>query len=98
MNVLEKRLSKNPNFVTRKIAGEILLVPIKSSTKELHNLFTLNEVASEAWELIDGKRSFREIQQAITTLFEVDEEKVRKDLSQLVEALEEIGAIQEVVQ
>ena len=97
MNALEKRLSKNPNFVTRKIAGEILLVPIKSSTKELHNLFTLNEVASEAWELVDGQRNLREIQQAITTLFEVDEERVKKDLGQLFGALKEIGAIQEVV-
>jgi len=98
MNALEKRLNRDPNFVTRKIAGEILLVPIKSSTKELHNLFTLNEVASEAWELMDGQKSLREIQQAIMALFEVDEERVGKDLGQLVEALKEIGAVQEEVQ
>jgi len=93
-----KCYGKDPNFVTRSVAGETLLVPIKSSTKTLNSLFVLNEVATETWKRLDGKKSSEEIQKDIVSLYDVDPKTVKDDFENFMASLQDIGAIQETAQ
>lgn len=90
-----KIYKKNPNFVARKIADEIILVPIKREAADFEAIYNLNnEVSVRIWELIDGKNSIKEIKDKILEEFEVSSEKLEKDLGQFIKDLEKIGAIQ----
>jgi len=96
VNYLERCYQKNPDIVSRKIADEYILVPIRQNVGDLESIYTLNEVAARIWELIDGKRKVKEIKDKIVEEFEVTPEEAEKDLTDLLQKLEEIKGIKEV--
>ena len=93
MNYLNRCYQKDPDMVSRKIAGEYILVPIRNNVGDLESIYTLNEVAARIWELIDGKRKLSEIKDKIVEEFEVTPEEAEKDLSELLQKLEKIEGI-----
>jgi hypothetical protein len=84
---------KDPEVIPRKIAGELLLVPCRPSLGETDSIYTLNETAARAWELIDGKNSLADICRVIIHEYDVDEYSVTHDLDGLFRKLEQIGAV-----
>jgi hypothetical protein len=95
LNFLEKRFTKDPNFVYRRIAGECLLVPIRHQIADLNYIFVLNSVADRIWELIDGQRRIKDIRDQIAAEFEVNHQEVSQDLEEFLAQLTEIGGIRE---
>jgi hypothetical protein len=51
MPSLSAVLQKNPSFVSRRIADEVLLVPISHKVGEIDCLYALNEVSARIWGL-----------------------------------------------
>ena len=96
MQSLNRIVQKAPSIVSRKIADEVILVPISRKAGEIDSLYALNEVGARIWELIDGDRSLEELRDAIVEEFEVSETEAQEDLTGLIDQLKEIGAIQEV--
>ena len=93
MDELTKFFVKDPNIVSRKIAGEVILVPIRQNVGDLESIYTLNEVAARIWELIDGKRQPEDIKKVIVEEYEIEEEEAEKDLLELLSQLKELKAI-----
>jgi CTP synthase (UTP-ammonia lyase) len=96
MNILDKVYKKSDSIVSRKIADEFLLVPIKQNVGDLESIYTLNEVATRVWELIDGKKKVKEIKDKMVEEFEVTPQEAEKDLASLVKQLLAVGAITKV--
>jgi hypothetical protein len=96
MSFLDKVYKKSDSIVSRKIADEFLLVPIKQNVGDLESIYTLNEVATRVWELIDGKKKVKEIKDKIVEEFEVASQEVEKDLTNLLKQLMAVGAIMKV--
>ena len=96
MEQLDYCYRKDPDMVSREIAGEVILVPIRSSVGDLESVYTLNETAALAWTLFDGSHTVNQIQDQILTEYEVDEDEAERDLIELIQQLEEIGAIARV--
>ena len=80
-------------MVSREIAGEAILVPIRQNVGDLESIYTLNETAARAWELIDGQNTVGEIRDVIVAEFVVDEDAAEEDLVELLRELESITAI-----
>jgi hypothetical protein len=93
MNYLDKIYSKSDSIVSRKIADEFILVPIRQNVGDLESIYTLNETAARIWELIDGKNKVNEIKERIVEEFEVTPEEVEKDIMEHLQQLEGIKAI-----
>ncbi|MFH1093586.1 MAG: PqqD family protein [Candidatus Omnitrophota bacterium] len=93
--MIEKKYQKSEDIVSRKIADEVILVPIKSNVGDLDNIYTLNNVGARIWELIDGKRRLVDIKNVLAEEFEVDESQARKDLEEFTQGLLEIKALKE---
>lgn len=83
----------DPNIVSRKIANEVILVPIRSNVAEMAEIFTLNETGAAIWEKVDGLKTLAEIQQAVMQEFDVDVDELEQDMSQLITGLLEVGAL-----
>ncbi len=94
MYLLEKVYKKSDSIVSRKIADEFILVPIKQNVGDLESISTLNEVAARIWELIDGKKKVMEIKDVILDEYEVTPKKLETDIIEYIKELENIGAIQ----
>jgi len=93
MAQLDYCYQKDPDMVSREIAGEVILVPIRSNVGDLESVYTLNETAALAWALFDGSLTVNQIQDKIVSEYEVDEDEAGRDLIELIQQLEEIGAI-----
>ena len=87
---------KDPDMVSREIAGEVILVPIRRNVGDLESVYTLNETAALAWTLFDGSHTVNQIQDQIVTEYDVDTNEAERDLIELIQQLEEIGAIARV--
>jgi hypothetical protein len=84
---------KDPSVVSRKIAEEFILVPVKQKAGDIDGIYTVDEVAGRIWELIDGKRSLQEIGNIITEEFDVASKEAEADLVEFLRQLEQIGAV-----
>jgi len=93
--LLDTRYAKNPDFVSRRIVDEVVLVPIRRSVGDVDALYALNEVAAHVWQLLDGVTSLEAVRDALLAQFEVGESQAQEDLVVLIEQLSEIGAIRE---
>ena len=84
---------KSPSIVARQIAGEMILVPIRQSMGDLDSIYLLNETALFAWQLFDGNHTLADIQQPYSDEFDVDEAQAGQDLLELVDQMEQLGAL-----
>ena len=92
-NTFNQIYRKDPDIVARKIAGEMILVPIRQNVGDLESIYLLNDTALFAWELIDGKLTVADIRDRITVDFEVSEQEAGQDLLELIGDLERVGAV-----
>jgi len=96
LNHLQKRYRPDPAIVSREIAGETILVPIRQSASDLESIYTLDEVGGRIWELLDGQRTVAEVRDAIVAEYDVSPQEAEADLLELLEQLEAIGVLQAV--
>ena len=92
----EVMLKQSDDIVFRKIADEMILVPIRQRIGDLQNIYTLNEVAGRIWELLDGQRTLTRIRDNIVSEFEISPEQAEKDMEEFLEKLKNAGAVKEV--
>jgi hypothetical protein len=85
--------SKEDGLVTRNIVGETIIVPVRSNVAEIDSIYTLNEVASLVWGMIDGQTTVNQLTDAICKSYEVTPEEATKDLDEFLGTLESAGLI-----
>ncbi len=88
-----KTYIKNPDIISRKIAGESILVPIRNNSRDLEYIFALNETSSRIWELIDGHNDAAAIAETLALEFAAAKEEIEADLADCLTSLEENGFI-----
>jgi Coenzyme PQQ synthesis protein D (PqqD) len=96
MTRLDERYQKHPSMVSRQIAGEVILVPIRKNVGDLESIYTLNETGAVIWALLDGKRTLAEIRDQMVVEFEVTPEEAAQDLDELIGQMAEIGAVEKL--
>lgn len=94
MEISNKRFIKRTDYVTRNIAGETIVVPVRGRVGDLDSIYTVNEVGTTIWELIDGEHSVDQIVAAVQETYEVSEEDARKDVTEFIQTLHEESLIQ----
>jgi hypothetical protein len=87
--------AKDSNVVARKIAGEMVLVPIRHRTGDLQFIYNLNEVAGRIWELIDGQRTLEDITKIIVEEYDVEYAQATEDIRGFTAKLKEPGFIKD---
>ncbi len=90
---MSKRFVKDNSSVTRSIAEETIIVPIRSGVGDLDSIYTLNEVGTSIWKMIDGTRSGEQIVEEISNEYDVEREQAAKDVFEFLGMLEAEGLI-----
>jgi hypothetical protein len=93
MAILTNCYIKEKEFVTREIAGETVIVPVKGNVGDLNSIYTLNEIGTMIWQLIDGKRTVGQIIESICSAYEVTPEEAEEDAVDFLKSLEEASLI-----
>jgi len=93
MNTLDTCFAKEKDLVTRDIAGENIIVPIKGHVGDLEGIFTLNEVGAMIWQLMDGQTTGRQLAEAVRDEYNVEATEAEKDVVDFLRSLEDAGLI-----
>jgi hypothetical protein len=93
-HICGKIFKKNDNIVSRKIADELFLVPIKGTLADMQRIFTLNPVAEYIWKELDGK-NLNDICTGVTSTFSVKREQAESDICEFVSELLDADLIRE---
>jgi Coenzyme PQQ synthesis protein D (PqqD) len=92
-DLLNTVFEHDPDVVSRLIAGEMILVPIRKNVGDMESIFTLNETGARVWELLDGQRSLEQVHQQMVREFDIEPGQAEQDLLELLESLLEIGVL-----
>jgi hypothetical protein len=93
MDYSKRVFKKNPDVAERKIDDEFILVPVCQSLEDVNCIYTLNEISGRIWELIDGKKSLKDIKEKLLEEYKVSPERLEEDVLGVVKEFEEIKCI-----
>lgn len=94
-DIWDKFFKKNADIVSRKIAGELFLVPVKGKLADMQQLYTLNPVAEYIWQELGARKSLKYICDGIVEKFNVTTKEADSDLQEFISELLEAGLIKE---
>jgi len=80
-------------FVTREIAGETIIVPVRDSVVDLNAIYTLNEVGSRIWQLIDGPTAVDRIVRRLSEEYAVSADQAAEDVTAFLTDLQAAGLV-----
>ena len=87
-------------MISRRVAGETVLVPIGSRTDDPEakaaRLFVLNETGDLLWERLGSPRTLEDLARILTAEFDASEEQARADVEQFLTAMHDISAVERV--
>jgi hypothetical protein len=88
--------TKDKDFVTRTISGETIIVPIRGGVGELDSIYTLNEVGTRIWQLLDGQTPTDQIIETVALEYDVAPEEAATDVNEFLASLEAQGLIRPI--
>jgi hypothetical protein len=93
MSVLSRlpRWRLAPAIVSRRIAGEHLLVPVRHGAAEMDFIYTVNGTGSLVCDLLDGGRTADDLATAVGAAYGISTERARRDVGEFLEALRGAG-------
>ena len=95
-DTLDIRFERRSTMVTRRVAGELILVPITSRMGEEAALYTLDEIAAFLWDRLDGTCTGRDLVAALESAYAVGKTEAAQDVRVFLEQLKAFEAIQPV--
>ena len=90
-----KVFMRNCDVISRKIAGELFLVPVKGKIADMENIFALTAVAEYIWDRLDGRKSLNEILNNVLDRFDIEREQAESDIKEFILELMGAGLITE---
>lgn len=78
---------KPEEIVSRKVAGETLLVPIAGKLADMQRIFALNGVAEHIWEKLDGTKTLGVIRAEMLDLFDAGTGQLDSDIREFITEL-----------
>jgi hypothetical protein len=87
---------RSNSVVSRVIAGETLIVPVRGGVGDLASIYSLNPVASSIWNAIAQPSSPQEIVDRIQQEFAAERQQVEQDVNAFLVEMESAGLVEPV--
>ena len=84
---------RSDSVVSRVIAGETLIVPLRNGVGDLASIYSLNEVGSTIWEALRQQRNQTGIVELIRQKFEGDSDQIERDLKMFLSEMQSAGLV-----
>jgi hypothetical protein len=84
---------KAEGFVSRTIAEDVIIVPVRGGVGDLESVFTLNAVGASIWKLIDGRTPPEVLAAAVSREYEVSEATASADVGEFLALLQSRGLL-----
>ena len=82
-------LTKAADLVTREIAGETVIVPVRRGAVDINALYVLNATAAFLWSHIDGKQTPDDLVELLLRNFQIARPTAEADINDFLTSLQE---------
>jgi len=90
-----KTFRKNADVVSRKIAGEVILVPVRGNLADMNRIFALDGVGEFIWQALDEGKNLGEIRNELLDRFDVEKATADSDVREFIRELVNADLIRE---
>jgi hypothetical protein len=90
------RYVRSAAVVSRLIADETLVVPIRSGVGDLDSIYSFNSVGSDIWGLLEKETTMEEMCAWVTANYDVTEEQALLDIREFLGELKGTGLVTSV--
>lgn len=85
---------RSRSVVSRVVAGETLIVPVRGKVGDLASIYSFNGTGSLVWRLLDTSRGLTDLIDAVEREYEVEKEQAAKDVTRFVEEMLSVGLVE----
>ena len=89
----EQLFTRARSVVSRTVAGETLVVPVRGKVGDLASIYSFNGTGSLIWQLLDAPKSLGNLVDAVEREFDVEQEQARKDVTQFLSDMRSVGLL-----
>jgi hypothetical protein len=80
--------ARSNDVVAREIDGMLIIVPLTAGVGDMEDdLFSMNETGTAIWNMLDGKKTIKEIISGLKEEFIAGQGEITKDVTGIVEEL-----------
>lgn len=87
-------VQRSRNVVSRVVADEAIVVPIRRGAADMDSIYTFNETGTRLWAMIEESRSVPEMTALLQSEFGLSAEKAAADTEKFLTDLSEAGLIE----
>lgn len=92
----ELLLVRDTQAVSRTVAGERIIVPVRANVADLESIYTLNETATFIWDQLEGSLTESALVDRVVAEFEIEREVAAADVARVIEELCQEKLVQRV--
>jgi hypothetical protein len=89
----EQLFTRSRTVVSRVVAGETLIVPVRGKVGDLASIYSFNGTGSLVWQLLEGSRTLAELASAVEREYEVGHEQAQHDVTQFLDDMLSVGLL-----
>ena len=89
----EQLFTRSRSVVSRVVAGETLIVPVRGRVGDLASIYSFNGTGSLIWQLLDAPRSLADLIDAVEREFDVKQQQAQKDVTQFLNDMRSVGLV-----
>ena len=98
LDIEKTKYVRSTEVVSRLIADETLVVPIRGGVGDLDSIYSFNPVGSDIWELLEKEVSVEEMCAWVTKHYEVTEDQALGDIREFLRELVGSGLVTSVAE
>ena len=80
-------------FITKKVAGDIIVIPAEQALVDFKAVITLNETGAFLWELLNEEQTKESLLEKMAQEDDGDKELMLADIEEFLSVLEEKGLL-----
>jgi hypothetical protein len=85
---------RSRSVVSRTVAGETLIVPVRGKVGDLASIYSFNGTGSLIWQLLDAPHGLTDLIDAVAQHYDVAPERAQKDVTQFLDDMLSVGLVE----
>ncbi len=91
---MEQSFIRSQSVVSRVVAGETLIVPVRSKVGDLASIYSFNGTGTLIWKLLESPKTVSEIAATVAREYEVELAQAEYDVASFVEEMKAVGLVE----
>jgi Coenzyme PQQ synthesis protein D (PqqD) len=81
---VEQLFVRSQTVVSRRVAGETLVVPVRGRVGDLASIYSFNQTGSLIWQSLESPKGFAELVSIVEQEYAVEHDLARRDVKQFL--------------